>query len=164
MVERRCRYCQRGFQPSKYQPGQAVCSDPGCQRQRRTDYHRRRVDSDPEYRQVCLESCRKWRAENRDYWRRYRETNAGATDRNRRQQQLRDRKQRLQDLANNNAAFDLKHSAAEVWFVGPSLELLANNNSVPAQVWIIEELPPRKPPVSESCKQQPSGAAHGFAG
>jgi hypothetical protein len=49
MVERRCRYCHQGFQPSKYQPSQAVCSSPDCQRQRRTDYHRNKVAADPEY-------------------------------------------------------------------------------------------------------------------
>ena len=32
MVERRCRYCERIFQPSKYQPGQPVCSEADCQR------------------------------------------------------------------------------------------------------------------------------------
>ena len=52
----------------------------------------------------------------------------------------------------------------EVWFTGPSFELLANNNSVPAQVWIIEGLPPRKRPASESCKQQRSGAEALLAG
>jgi hypothetical protein len=53
MVERRCRYCERIFQPSKYQPGQSVCSDPGCQRRRRAEYHRQKMAMDPEYRQVC---------------------------------------------------------------------------------------------------------------
>jgi hypothetical protein len=40
MGERVCRYCQRSFQPSKFQPAQAACSDPVCQRRRRNDYHR----------------------------------------------------------------------------------------------------------------------------
>jgi hypothetical protein len=53
---------------------------------------------------------------------------------------------------------DLKHSAAEIWLLGPGLRNLANNNSAPAQVWVLETLPPRKPPVSESCKQQRPGA------
>jgi hypothetical protein len=70
----------------------------------------------------------------------------------------RDQKRRLRDLANNNSAFELKRSAAEVWLLGSDLEHLANNNSAPAQVWILETLPPRKPPVSESCQQQRPGA------
>lgn len=158
MVERRCPCCERSFQPSKYQPEQSVCSDSGCQRRRRADYHRQKIAADPEYRQVCLDSPQKWRAWNPDYWRRYREQHPAVVERNRQQQHVRDQKQRLRDLANNNSAFDLKHSAAEIWLLGAGLQNLANNNSVPAQVWILESLPPRKPPVSESCKQQRPGS------
>jgi len=72
MDERRCRYCKKSFQPSKFQSRQTVCSEPGCQRRRRTDYQRERIASDPEYREVCRDSPRKWRARNPDYWERYR--------------------------------------------------------------------------------------------
>jgi len=164
MVERRCRYCERIFQPSKYHPAQSVCSDSGCQRRRRAEYHRQRIVADPEYRQVCLDSPQKWRSRNPDYWRRYREQHPAAVERNRQQQHVRDQKRRLRDLANNNSVFDLKHSVAGVWLVGAGLQNLANNNSAPAQVWVLEALPPRKPPQSESCKQQRPGAQAVSAG
>jgi hypothetical protein len=164
MVERRCRYCHRIFQPSKYQPRQSVCSEPGCQRQRRADYHREKIAADPEYRQVCLDSPQKWRARNPDYWRRYRQQHPAAVERNRQRQHVRDQKSRLRDLANNNSVFDLKHSVAEIWLLGSDLQNLANNNSASLQVWILEALPPRKPPVSESCKQQRPGAQAVSAG
>jgi len=64
----------------------------------------------------------------------------------------------VKKLANNNSVFDLKHSVAEIWLLGSDLQNLANNNSASLQVWILEALPPRKPPVSESCKQQRPGA------
>jgi hypothetical protein len=161
---RRCRYCEQEFQPSKYQPDQLVCSQPDCQRQRRADYHRQKIAADPEYRQVCRDSPQKWRSRNPDYWQRYREKHPDAVERNRRRQQVRDQKRRLSDLANNNSAFDLKRSAAEIWLLGSDLQNLANNNSVPAQVWILEAFPPRKPPRSESCKQQRPGAPAVSAG
>lgn len=159
MVERRCRYCGRIFQPSKYQPGQSVCKDADCQQQHRADNHRQRIAADPEYRQVCLDSAQKWRSRNPDYWRRYRERHPAAAERNRQQQQVRDQKRRLPQLANNNSVWDLKPCPAKVWVMGRGFGDLANNNSAPAQVWILQALPPRKPPVSESCKQQPAGAA-----
>jgi len=157
MVERRCRYCEQVFQPSKFQPGQSVCSGPECQRRRRADSRRRKIASDPEYRQVCQDSCRKWRASHLDYWRRRREGNPAVVELNRQKQRVRDQKRRLRDLANNNSAFDLKHSAAEVWLIGPGLEHLANNNSARAQIWVLEALPPRRGPQIESCQQQRSG-------
>ena len=164
MIERRCRYCEQSFQPSKYQPKQSVCGNADCQRRRLADYHRRKIAADPEYRQICLDSPQKWRANHPDYWRRYRERHAAAVERNRQQQHVRDQKRRLRNLANNNSVFDLKHCAAEIWIVGDELRGLANNNSVPAQVWILEALPPRKPPVAESCKQQPAGAVTASVG
>lgn len=157
MVQRRCRYCERVFQPSKFQPGQAVCSESDCQRRRRSDGHSRKIASDPEYRQVCQDSSRKWRTRNPEYWRQRRESNPGIVERNRQQQHIRDQKRKLRDLANNNSVFDLKRSATQVWLVGVGLEHLANNNPVPAQVWVLEALPPRRGPQSESCQQQRSG-------
>jgi hypothetical protein len=148
MGERRCRYCQQGFQPSKFQPRQTVCGEAGCQRKRRTDYHRDKIAADPEYREGCRDSPRKWRARHPGYWKQYREKRPEAVEHNRQQQKLRDRKRRLCHLANNTSALDLKHSAAQVWLVGSGAAHLANNNSAPAQIWVIEALPPR--PVSSA--------------
>ena len=164
MVERRCHYCDVIFKPSKYQPGQSVCNQPECQRRRRADYHRQKIAADPVYRQGCLDSPQKWRSRNPDYWRRYREQHPAAVERNRQLQHVRDQKRHLRDLANNNSAFDLKHSTAAVWLLGAGLVNLANNNSAPAQVWVLEALPRRKQPASQSCKQQRLGDQAGSAG
>lgn len=164
MDDRRCRYCQKLFRPSKYQPRQMVCGDPLCQRRRRADYHREKVATDPEYREVCRDSLRKWRSSNPDYWKSYRRDHPAAAERNRQQQQARDRKRRLRHLADNTSALDLKHSAAQVWLVGSGASRLANNNSAIAQVWVIEALAPRSSPVPPSCKQQPSGSPTASAG
>lgn len=164
MVERRCRYCEQTFLPSKFHFKQSVCSTPECQKRRRADYRRQKLAADPEYRQTCLESAQKWRARNPEYWQRYREQHPAVAERNRQQQHVRGQKQRLRDLANSTSAFDLKRSAAEIWLLGTGLQSLANNISAPVQVWIVEPLPPRKPPASESCKQQPAGAQTTSAG
>jgi hypothetical protein len=164
MVERRCRYCQQVFHCSKYQPKQAVCSRPECQRQRRAEYHRAKLASDSEYAESCLESARKWRQDHPDYWKQYRQSHPASTERNREQQRARDRKQRLINLANNASASDLKHCPAAVWVLGPKLHALANNNSAPAQIWVLEALPPRMPPGAAACKQQRSGAIAASAG
>lgn len=154
---RRCRYCQCTFRPSKFQPRQEVCSQPDCQRQRRGDYHRSKVATDPEYRDVCRDSARKWREQHPDYWKQYRHSRPAAAEQNRSRQQIRDQRRRLCHLANNNSALDLKRTAAEVWLLAPGASDLANNNSAPGQVWIIEALPPRASPSGPSCKQHPSG-------
>jgi hypothetical protein len=158
MCERRCLYCGKLFQPSKFQSRQAVCGETECQRKRRAEYHRGKIGSDPEYRQGCLDSPRKWRSHNPGYWNQYRQKNPAAVEQNRRQQKLRDRKRKLCNLANNTSALDLKYSAAQVWLIGSGAAHLANNNSAPAQVWVIEALPPRAAPAVPSCKQHPAGS------
>jgi hypothetical protein len=104
MKDRRCRYCQQVFQPDSYHPQQRVCIKPACQSQRRRDYHRQKIASDPVYQQICLESPRKWRETHPDYWKKYRQDHPQQVERNRRQQRLRDEKRRLANLANNNLA------------------------------------------------------------
>ena len=109
MNDRRCPYCQKTFRPAPYHPRQLVCSEPGCQRQRRNDYHRQKVASDPVYQQVCLESPRKWRRSNPEYWKKYRSDHPEQVERNRRQQRLRDLKRRLANLLRNTRC-GLMHS------------------------------------------------------
>ncbi len=130
MEEGRCPYCRRAFQPSKFRPGQVVCSDPACQRRRRGDDHRRRLAVDGEYRQGCRDSSRKWRARHHDYWKRRRQDHPEVAEHNRQRQHLRDQRRRLLRLANNTLVLDLKSIPAEVWLVGAGVEDLANNTLV----------------------------------
>jgi hypothetical protein len=119
MNHRRCRYCRQVFQPNRYHPQQQVCDQPVCQRQRRSDYHRQKITSDPVYQQICLESPRKWRESHPDYWKKYRQDHPRQAERNRRQQRARDQKRRLANLANNTLAL------CQV----PSLQSLMSPNS-----------------------------------
>ncbi len=135
---RHCPFCQCLFLPSVYRPQQVVCSKPECQHQRRADYHRQKLRTDPEYRQVARDSQRKWRQAHPDYLRQYLAQHVEAVERNRQQQQLRDQKRRIRLLEKNNLAWDLKRSAAEVWLVRPQLKNLEKNNLASMQVLIFQ--------------------------
>jgi len=150
MSNRRCRYCQQLFQLSRYHPHQHVCSRPDCQRQRRREYHRRKLHTDAEYHQVCRDSQQKWRSRNPDYPRQYRQSHPKSVERNRQGQRQRDRQHRLQNLVKNNLAFDLKRSAAEVWLLGPQAENLAKNNLAFSQVLILPAVPFSPAPAAGS--------------
>ena len=146
----RCPYCQQAFLPSVYRPQQRVCSQPPCQRQRRTDYHRQKLERDQEYGQVARDSQKKWRQAHPDYLRQYRAQHPSAVERNRQRQKLRDQRRRIQHLAKNNLALDLKRSAAEVWIVGPRVNNLAKNNLASAQVFIFQQDNPPSPAGAEA--------------
>lgn len=138
MNDRRCRYCQRLFQPSRFHPQQAVCSQTSCQQHRQRDYHHQKIRSDPVYAQVVQESRKKWRDAHPAYQKQYWQTHPQAAQRNRQRQRRRDQRHRLQNLVKNNLALDLKHSPTEAWLVGPAAEDLVKNNLARSQLLIFQ--------------------------
>lgn len=140
--ERRCRYCRQSFVPSVYRPQQGVCSQPECQKRRKTDYHRHKRLHDPAYAQTCQNSQQNWRRDHPDYNRQYRQTHPKAVERNREGERQRYRYRQLANLAKNNLAFDLKRCAAEVWLLSPAGTVLAKNNVALSQLFIVQPLTP----------------------
>ena len=163
MRQRCCRFCQKQFEPSPFHLEQTTCSDKSCQQRRRSENRKQKLALDAEYRQVCRDSARKWRANHPGYWKRYRAAKPESVQRNRTQQQQRDLRQRLADLANNNPALDLKSSAAGVWLLGPAALDLANNNLATTQVFILQGSLRKLPLREASCKQHPSGFSAALA-
>lgn len=150
MALRPCRYCQQPFQPSRFRPDQTVCSQPDCQRQRRSDYHRAKIKSDPEYAEGVRDSQRKWRETHLDYQQNYRLSHPQSAEQNRDRQRGRDRKRRLRDLEKNNLASDLKRSDLEVWLVGRVAGDLDKNNLASSQLLIFHPLAPKQPATAAS--------------
>jgi len=138
---RHCRYCQQVFQLSPYRPQQAVCSQVPCQRRRRREYHHNKIRSDPLYADTVSRSRKKWRDAHPGYQKQYWQTHPKSVERNRQAQRRRDHQRHLLNLVKNNLAFDLKHSAAEVWLLGPQAENLAKNNLAFSQVLILPTVP-----------------------
>lgn len=157
MEPRRCPFCRKQFEPSRFHLEQTVCSDKPCQQRRRCENRKQKLARDAEYRQVCRDSARKWRANHPGYWKRYRTAKPQSAERNRGRQQQRDLRRHLAHLANNNSALDLKSSAAGVWLLGPAAHDLANNNLALAQVFILQAPTGQAPGRQASCKQHPSG-------
>lgn len=141
MPRRRCCFCQKLFEPSKFRPDQSVCTDPACRSQRRNEYHRKKIASDPEYAEVVRDSRRKWREAHPDYQKTYRQTHEAAVERNRTLQKVRDSRRRAELLVKNNLALDLKRCPAEVWLIGASETALVKNNLAPCRMLIFQTVP-----------------------
>lgn len=134
-----CPHCQRLFVPSPYRPQQVVCGEPACQRRRRADYHRKKLETDPLYRQVVRDSQRQWWDEHPDYQKQRRQ-HPEVVAANRQRQRQRDQKRRIERLVRNNLALDLKASAAGIWLLTPQGSDLDRNNLASAQVLIFQQL------------------------
>jgi hypothetical protein len=119
-------------------------------RARQRQYRRRKRLADPEYARVIRDSRRKWREAHPDYQKNYWQTHPGAAARNRQQQRQRDQKRRVGLLVKNTLVLDLKHSAAEIWLVGPLAGDLVKNTLVSSKLLILQTPSPGLRPFPTS--------------
>src|SRR5258708_1531531 len=147
MDQRCCRFCHRQFEPSRFHPEQTACSDPPCQQQRRTQSRNLKLAVDTEYRQVCRDSARKWRANNPGYWKRYRAAKPHSAQRTCARQRQRDLGEGVAPLANNNSALDLKASVGSSLVVGSCRRRSCKQQlSCGASLYLAKPYPQTAPP------------------
>jgi len=113
----------------------SVCSRPECQRRRRADYHRRKLEADPEYVRSPT-TARRSGASSSDYLPHYPRATSGSSRTKPRTSATAGQSVASSGLKKNNLALDLKRSAAEVWMVGPRVAHLDKNNLASTQVFI----------------------------
>ena len=102
-MTKRCAHCGQPFEPRPQVPDQAFCSAPGCQRARKRQWQRFKLQSDPDYRINQRAAQQAWSQRNQDYWRNYRDDQPEYVQRNREQQRLRDANGAHVDLAKMDA-------------------------------------------------------------
>ena len=99
MENRQWVACGKSFQPRPQVPEQTYCSAPDCQRERRKQWHRQKLQTDPDYQDNQLRAQQAWMQRNPDYWREYRESHPEYAERNRTQQQGRNAKDTAHPIA-----------------------------------------------------------------
>jgi len=85
-MTKRCAHCDQPFEPRPQVPDQAFCSAPGCQRARKRQWQRFKLQSDPDYRINQRAAQQAWSQRNQDYWRNYRDDQPEYAQRNRERQ------------------------------------------------------------------------------
>ena len=133
-----CTYCHNHFTPSLFHPHQTTCTSPECQRRRKNDSHRKKIETDPDYKKTCIESRKKWCDNHPDYQRSYRLKHEAYVEQNRQMQQQRNHKRQLELIVKNNLAIDIKQLPARVWMTGPGLEAIVKNNIAISQIVIFQ--------------------------
>ena len=89
-----CVYCGDLFEPSPRHKHQTACKRPACQRDKKADWQRHKMKSDPAYKASQQISQKQWAAANPGYWKKYRKKNPDKVERNRILQIVRNRKAR----------------------------------------------------------------------
>lgn len=85
MMTRPCACCGEPFEPRPQVPDQAFCTSPDCQRARKREWQRVKLQSDPDYRINQRAAQQAWAQRNPDYWHNYREAQPNYAQRNRAQ-------------------------------------------------------------------------------
>ena len=131
-MTRRCACCGKPFAPRPQAPDQAFCSSPDCQRARKRQWQRAKLQSDPDYRSNQRAAQQAWTQRNPDYWRDYRAAKPEYEQRNREQQRLRDQA-RNADLAKT-----------DVCDLPPGLYRITRHPAFPGEngdSWVVEITP-----------------------
>lgn len=102
-MSKQCAACGRIFRPCPQVPNQSYCSAPECQHERRRRWQRKKLRTDPDYRDNQSRSNKDWVTENPDYWRKYRDKNPDYVDSNRKKQQARNKKRQKTSIAKMDA-------------------------------------------------------------
>ncbi len=83
MPKKRCRHCRCLFTLSARNPDQKYCSHPDCQRTRKREWQRQKMQVDASYRGNQKDAQTRWRLKNPDYWKKYRKEHPEYEQRNR---------------------------------------------------------------------------------
>jgi hypothetical protein len=143
MKKRVCPHCKQEFFPDRFHPEQVVCSFPPCQRQRRTEYHRRKVADDPAYRDLCEDSRTYWKEKNPDYQKQHRAKSknvnaAAAKNESALAEVLRLLGYAKNTSAGNTSALTVTRCSIEVLCVAGADASVATNNLAKAKVIVFQ--------------------------
>lgn len=94
MEKRWCSSCGRAFEPRPQSPRQAYCPEPDCQQARKRLWQRTKRKTDYGYYENQVKSQARWRRQNSDYWRQYREDHPDYAATNREKQKERNTRHR----------------------------------------------------------------------
>jgi hypothetical protein len=83
MGNKQCVACGQPFQPRAQVPQQSYCSAPGCQRERRRQLQRLKLQTDPDYKKNHAREQQAWSQGNPKYWRKYPKSHPKYVERNR---------------------------------------------------------------------------------
>ena len=90
-MEKVCRHCRKKFTPHSSVPNQQFCGNTECQRARKRQWQREKLDRDPDYRENQTAAQKAWLDNHPDYWQEYRKQNPASAEKNRLKQRERNR-------------------------------------------------------------------------
>ena len=134
MESKQCAACGQPFQPRPQVPKQTYCSASDCQRERRRQWQRFKLQTDPAYQGNQSSAQRAWLDRNPNYWREYRKSHPEYVERNRSLQQGRNAKTRVGPIAKMDVSNPGIPLPAGIY----RLRLVTDGGIAKTDVWTVE--------------------------
>lgn len=134
MANKHCAACGQPFQPRPQVPQQSYCAAPDCQRERRRQWQRLKLRTDPDYQDNQTRAQQAWTERHPDYWRKYRASHQEYVQRNRALQQKRKAKAASGAIAKMDASNPLPLLPSGIYH----LRLVTDDGLAKMDVWTVE--------------------------
>lgn len=153
-MERRCEHCGELFIPRKNVAHQRYCSKNGCQEARRSQWRKRKLLSDPDYRDNQYDAQKRWRDSHREYWSRYRASHPEYVERNRALQRERNHRRRGSVIAKSDELTSRNFMESGYYRLIPAgREAIAKSDEYLVRLDVLPGTYLHKPPLLPDCKQ-----------
>jgi len=134
MENKQCVACGQSFQPCPQVPQQAYCSASSCQRERRRQWQRLKLQTDSDYQDNQARAQQTWSQRNPNYSRKYRESHPEYVKRNRALQHERNAKAMVVQIAKMDASTPVIPLPSGVYH----LRLVTDSGIAKMDVWTVE--------------------------
>jgi len=134
MGNKHCVACGQPFQPRPQVPHQSYCAAPGCQRERRRQWQRLKLQSDSDYQENQARAQQGWSRRNPKYWRKYRKSHPKYVERNRALQHERNAKAMVVPIAKMDVSNPVIPLPSGIY----RLSLIADAGIAKMDVWTVE--------------------------
>ena len=134
MESKQCAACGQPFHPRPQVPQQSYCAAPDCQRERRRQWQRLKLRTDPDYQDNQMRAQQAWGQRNPDYWREYRQAHPRYVERNRALQHERNAKTPARHVAKMDASSALHPLPSGMYH----LRLVTDGGIAKMDVWTVE--------------------------
>ncbi len=131
MIQSVCLSCKKPFIKNPRQKKQKYCSDPFCQRVRKTKWQRDKIKSDPTYREDQIQANRDWHTKRPDYWKTYRKKNPQKDLRNTLLQRKRNQQRSLVKTRRTD------HNRTPTKLIAKMDVLKSNNDAAFTECWVV---------------------------
>ncbi len=134
----RCACCGQSLPRNSKVKNQRYCGDKACQRARKRQWQREKLEADPDHRANKRESQRAWQRKNPAYWQEYRQKNPAYAERNRQLQRVRDRAKRRgvtrDDLAKTDTIRPFFNDTSAIYYISTDMGNLAKMDALPVKI------------------------------